>query len=181
MIKTKEFAEIVGANYASVRQVYKFPARIPRHPGPESVDFEMGSHRRFVAADAIAWALASELKKVGFTWDDAAPLVLNSHFWLLSDYLCLMADPKAFFTVWQVGDELHKSNSIGSLPEAMELMGVDSEKYGTVRSVHSISLKTVFDQAQMKAMEAGYFLNLKDGEIYPLHHDVAGDDVFDAD
>ena len=81
MIKTKEFSEIVGVSYHSVRQAYKAEAITPRHPGQNDVDFVWGAHRRFVVSDVLAWALTTALSNTGATWEQAATVVRASSCW----------------------------------------------------------------------------------------------------
>ena len=168
MVKTQEFGATIGEAYTTVRNVYGRPGREPRRPGPGGVDFQKGSHRRFVAADAIAWRITRDLTALGIDWDVAADLVRREQ---VADRGMLLDNiGKIFFAVWDAGAPVAApgfAGWLGSPAEIAEIVSLDAERHGAPVSVRMVSLANSFATAISIAAEAGYAF--EHGEIVPLN------------
>lgn len=166
MIKTQEFSAAIGETYTTVRNVYGRPGREPRDPGPGDVDFQLGSHRRYVLADALAWRIVRKLTHLGMTWDEAAKIV--KHERPADGALRDGIGDADFFAVWEFSTpQLHQFTGWRGKPtDFAEIIEGDIARHGQVASVRMVSLRTAYREAELLAEQAGFAF--EGDEIIPL-------------
>lgn len=165
MLKTQEYANVIGETYNVVRNVFGREGRAPRNPGPrnEASDFASGKHRRFVFADALAWRITRELCELGMEWDSAAAVVFQERpaDRYPSDGL---TDQPQFFAVWATSAKRPAFTGwMGTISEISEILEQDNSKYGLCHPVRMISINVAYDKTVALIEAAGY--QLVDGDI----------------